>query len=452
MLDTLQTLLAFVVTLSILVAVHEFGHFWVARRCGVKVLRFSIGFGKPLISWRDRHNTEFAVAGIPLGGYVKMLDEREGEVAPEEAHLAFNRQSPSKRIAIAAAGPLANFILAVLVYWLFFMGGTQGVAPLVGGVEEGSLAQKAGLVAGQEIVSVDGKATPTWEQLNIRLLERVGESGELSIAAKYPESDLIYESTVILDGWMQGVAEPDPVAGLGLELYRPKVDPVIEEVVADSAAERAGMQAGDRLLAADGQVMDDWMTWVDYVKARADTPIALEYERNGVVETTEITPAGRDMDGKRVGFVGMAVVPPPPLPEKWFREYHYGPIEAFIAASHKTVHMSVFTVESIYKMITGLLSPKNLSGPITIAKVAGASAEYGLSAWLNLLALLSISLAVLNLLPVPVLDGGHIVYGLIELVSGRPVTEKVQMVANQVGLAMVVCLMVFALYNDVLRL
>ncbi len=452
MLDTLQTVLAFVVTLSILVAVHEFGHFWVARRCGVKVLRFSIGFGKPLISWRDRHDTEFAVAGIPLGGYVKMLDEREGEVPPEEAHLAFNRQSPGKRIAIAAAGPVANFVLAVLVYWLVFMGGTQGVAPLVGDVEQGSLAQQAGLVAGQEIVSVDGKATPTWEQLSIRLLERVGETGELSIAAKYPESDLIYESTIILDGWMKGVAEPDPIAGLGLELYRPKVDPVISEVVADSAAERAGIEAGDRLVSADGEAIDDWMAWVEYVKARAETPIELEFERNGQLQSTTITPAGRNSEGDRVGFVGMAVVPPPPLPEKWFREYHYGPVEAFIAASHKTVHMSVFTVESIYKMITGLLSPKNLSGPITIAKVAGASAEYGLSAWLNLLALLSISLAVLNLLPVPVLDGGHIVYGLIELVSGRPVTEKVQMVANQVGLAMVVCLMVFALYNDVLRL
>ncbi len=452
MLDTLQTLLAFVVTLSILVAVHEFGHFWVARRCGVKVLRFSVGFGKPLLSRRDRHGTEFVVAGIPLGGYVKMLDEREGEVAPEEQHRAFNRQSPSKRIAIAAAGPLANFVLAVLVYWLVFMGGTRGVAPLIGEVEQGSLAQQAGLAAGQEIVAVDGKSTPTWEQLNIRLLERVGESGEMSIAAKYPDSDLVYESIVVLDGWLKGVAEPDPVGGLGIDLYRPKVEPVIQEVVADSAAEKAGIQAGDRLLEADGIALDDWMSWVDYVKVRPGESIALRYERNGVVAETSIQPVGKEQDGRLQGFVGMAVVPPPPLPDEWFREYHYGPVEAFVAASQKTVHMSVFTVQSIYKMMTGLLSPKNLSGPITIAKVAGASAEYGLSAWLNLLALLSISLAVLNLLPVPVLDGGHIVYGLIELASGRPVTEKVQMVANQVGVFLVVCLMVFALYNDVLRL
>lgn len=452
MLDTLQTLLAFVVTLSILVAVHEFGHFWVARRCGVKVLRFSVGFGKPLLSRRDRHGTEFVLAGIPLGGYVKMLDEREGEVAPEEQHLAFNRQSPGKRIAIAAAGPVANLILAVLVYWLVFMGGVRGVAPLIADIELGSLAQQAGLVAGQEIIAVDGKKTPTWEQLNIRLLERVGETGEMAIAAKYPDSDLVYESVVVLDGWLKGVAEPDPVGSLGIGLYRPKVAAVIQEVVADSAAEAAGIQPGDRLLTADGTPLDDWMVWVDYVKVRAGTDIALGFERNGEVKQTTITPGSKRVDGKMLGFVGMAVVPPPPIPDEWFREYHYGPIDAFIAASQKTVHMSVFTVESIYKMATGLLSPKNLSGPITIAKVAGASAEYGLSAWLNLLALLSISLAVLNLLPIPILDGGHIVYGLIELASGRPVTEKIQMVANQVGVVLVVCLMVYALYNDVLRL
>ncbi len=452
MLDTLQTILAFIVTLSILVAVHEFGHFWVARRCGVKVLRFSVGFGKPLLSRFDRHGTEFVVAGIPLGGYVKMLDEREGDVAPEEQHLAFNRQSPGKRIAIAAAGPVANLVLAVLVYWLVFMGGVRGVAPLIGEVEQGSLAQKAGLVVGQEIIAVDGKKTPTWEQLNIRLLERMGETGEMAIAAKYPDSDLVYESVIVLDGWLKGVAEPDPVGSLGIGLYRPKVEPIIQEVVADSAAAAAGIRAGDRLLAADGVALDDWMTWVDYVKARPGVAIDLRYDRNGSEEQTTITPAGKQVDGSTLGFVGMAVKPPPPIPDEWFREYQYGPIDAFIAASQKTVHMSVFTVESIYKMVTGLLSPKNLSGPITIAKVAGASAEYGLSAWLSLLALLSISLAVLNLLPVPILDGGHIVYGLIELLSGRPVTEKIQMVANQVGVVLVVCLMVFALYNDVLRL
>lgn len=452
MLSLLQTILITLATLGVLVTIHEFGHFWVARRCGVKVLRFSVGFGKPLWRWRDRTGTEFAVAAIPLGGYVKMLDEREGEVPDALLDQAFNRQPVGRRIAIVAAGPIANFLLAIAVYWVLFVGGVTGAAPVIGAVTPESPAASAGLRAGQEIVAVDGEATPTWQALHQQLLRRIGESGALQLAVKYPDSEIVHETRIELRDWLSGEEAPDVVAGLGLSLWQPSVPAVIGEVVADSPAAAAGLRANDRIVAADGQAMADWNAWVDYVRPRPGQTIRVEFERDGSRQTVELVPARKvDAEGNAYGQVGVGVNPPV-WPEHLLREFHYSPATALVAALDRTWEMSAFTLDSIKKMLLGLISPKNLSGPITIAKVATASAKSGWEAYLGLLALLSISLGVLNLLPIPVLDGGHILFGLMEWATGRPLSEKVQAVGYQIGLLVIVGIMVLALYNDLMRL
>jgi regulator of sigma E protease len=450
--DILYTIGVTLLTLAVLVAVHEFGHFWVARRCGVKVLRFSIGFGTPFLRWTDRLGTEYAVAAIPLGGYVKMLDEREGPVAPHEQHLAFNRKPVLSRIAVVAAGPIANFILAIVAYWALFMAGESGFSPVIGEVEPGSIAEVAGLEPGQEIVAVDGRETPTWQALSFQLLERIGDSGEIRFAARYPDSDVIYESRATLQQWLAGEETPDLLGGLGLTLYTPPVIPVVDEIVPGSPAERAGITVGDLIVATDGQAMPLWGDWVDYVRARPGETLAVLLERDGQRLTVNLTPERQTTEeGAVVGRVGVGVAVPT-MPESQRREFRRGPIEALGAGVQRTGDMVGFTVKSMIKMVQGLISPKNLSGPITIAKVASTSAKSGLESYIGFLVLLSVSLGVLNLLPIPVLDGGHLLYYGIELVAGRPVPEKVQMVGYQVGLFLVISLMVFALYNDFSRL
>ena len=450
--DLLYTIVVMLVTLGILVSVHEYGHFWVARRCGVKVLRFSIGFGRALTRWHDRLGTEYVIAAIPLGGYVKMLDEREGEVPAEEQHLAFNRKPVLSRIAIVSAGPLANFLLAIVAYWGLFMVGESGYAPVIGQVEESSIADMAGLEPGQEIVAVDGRDTPTRQALSFRLLDRIGDSGPLAFTVKYPDSDMLYESEAILDGWLAGAEEPDVYRGLGLRLYVPEVPPEVSEIVEGGPAAQAGLQPGDLILSADGTPMSSWEEWVDYVKQRPGESISVRFERNGGERTEVLVPERvTDDSGEAFGRVGMAVVLPE-MPESMRRTFDRGVIESLVAGVARTGDMIGFTLTSIGKMLQGLISPQNLSGPITIAKVAASSAESGLESYVGFLALLSISLGVLNLLPIPVLDGGHLLYYTVELIAGRPVPERAQMVGYQVGLFLVLSLMMFALYNDFSRL
>lgn len=447
----IQTVIWFLVALVILVAVHEFGHFYVARRCGVKVLRFSIGFGKILWRRHDRQGTEYALAAIPLGGYVKMLDEREGEVPEEERHRAFNRKNVWQRIAVVAAGPVANFILAVLLFWLLMIPGTREPIPIIGDVETGSIAAEAGLESGQEILSVDGEPTPTWQALHQQLLRRLGESGTISFRVKYPESDLQYMSEARLEGWLKGMEEPDPVSGLGLTLDRPTGKPIVGQVVPESPAERAGLQSGDRVLSADGQPMPDWTTWVEYVRERPDEEIQLTVERDGVERSLSVTPEAVEEAGERFGRVGVGFQPQA-WPEDRVREYRYGPVESFVAGVDRTWETAGFVLLSVKKLIVGEISTKNLSGPITIAKVAGDSAQSGWKSFVGFVALLSIFLGVFNLLPIPVLDGGHLMYYFIEVVKGSPVSERAQQIGYQVGLVMVVGLMFLALYNDIMRL
>ena len=450
--DMLYTIAITLATLAVLVAVHEFGHFWVARRCGVKVLRFSIGFGTRLLRWTDRQGTEYSISAIPLGGYVKMLDEREGEVAPEELDRAFNRKPVGQRIAVVSAGPLANFLLAIVAYWGLFMAGETGYAPVIGEVEAGSIADVAGLEAGQEIVAVDGRETPTWQALSFRLLDRIGDTGTIAFAVRYPDSSMVYESEGTLDRWLAGDEQPDLFGGLGLAMYTPEVPPVVGQVVAGGAADRIGMQPGDLVLSADGVEMPLWMDWVDYVRERPGQGIDLQYLRGDQLLSAQIVPeAIEDESGATIGRVGVGVELPE-MPPELLRRFDRGPVQALGASLERTGDLVVFTLSSIKKMLVGLISPKNLSGPITIAKVATASAKSGLEAYISFLALLSVSLGVLNLLPIPVLDGGHLLFYFAELLAGRPVPEKIQALGYQVGLFLVLGIMILALYNDFSRL
>ena len=450
--EMLYTIAITLATLAVLVAVHEFGHFWVARRCGVKVLRFSIGFGTRLLRWTDRQGTEYSISAIPLGGYVKMLDEREGEVAPEELDRAFNRKPVGQRIAVVSAGPLANFLLAIVAYWGLFMAGETGYAPVIGEVEAGSIADVAGLEAGQEIVAVDGRETPTWQALSFRLLDRIGDTGTIEFAVRYPDSSMVYESEGTLDRWLAGDEQPDLFGGLGLAMYTPEVPPVVGQVVAGGAADRIGMQPGDLVLSADGVELPLWMDWVDYVRERPGQGIDLQYLRGDQLLSAQIVPeAIEDESGATIGRVGVGVELPE-MPPELLRRFDRGPVQALGASLERTGDLVVFTLSSIKKMLVGLISPKNLSGPITIAKVATASAKSGLEAYISFLALLSVSLGVLNLLPIPVLDGGHLLFYFAELLAGRPVPEKIQALGYQVGLFLVLGIMILALYNDFSRL
>ncbi|WP_339486105.1 sigma E protease regulator RseP [Pseudomonas sp. EL_65y_Pfl2_R95] len=439
------------IALGVLVTFHEFGHFWVARRCGVKVLRFSVGFGTPLLRWHDRQGTEFVLAAIPLGGYVKMLDEREGEVPVEEAHRSFNRKTVGQRIAIVAAGPIANFLLAIAFFWCVALLGSQQVRPVIGNVAESSLAADAGLVAGQEIVAINGEPTNGWSAVNLQLVRRLGESGVLDVTVKNSGSTVQSAEQIQLKDWLQGVEEPDPIAALGIRPWRPEIKPVLAEVDPKGPAAAAGLQVDDELVALDGKALSDWQQVVDEVRALPGKSVTLQIIRAGQSQDVGVTLAARGEEGARSGYLG-AGVKPVDWPPEMLREVSYGPLEAVAESVKRTWTMSVLTLDSLKKMLFGELSVKNLSGPITIAKVAGASAESGVGDFLNFLAYLSISLGVLNLLPIPVLDGGHLLFYLVEWVRGRPLSERVQGWGMQIGISLVVGVMLLALVNDLSRL
>ncbi|WP_248794629.1 sigma E protease regulator RseP [Pseudomonas sp. MWU13-2105] len=449
--SALYMIVGTLVALGVLVTFHEFGHFWVARRCGVKVLRFSVGFGMPLLRWHDRQGTEFVVAAIPLGGYVKMLDEREAEVPPHLLDQAFNRKSVRQRIAIVAAGPIANFLLAIVFFWVLAMLGSQQVRPVIGTVESGSLAQKAGLNSGQEIVAIDGEPTTGWGAVNLQLVRRLGESGTLQLRVREPGSSSDSPRELTLDHWLKGADEPDPIKSLGIRPWRPALAPVLAELDPKGPAQAAGLKTGDRLLAVNDQPLNDWQQVVDWVRVRPDTKIVLRIERDGAQIDVPLTLASRGEGKAASGYLG-AGVKAVDWPPEMVREVSYGPLAAIGEGARRTWTMSVLTLDSLKKMLFGELSVKNLSGPITIAKVAGASAQSGVADFLNFLAYLSISLGVLNLLPIPVLDGGHLLFYLIEWARGRPLSDRVQGWGIQIGISLVVGVMLLALVNDLGRL
>ncbi|BAU76215.1 sigma E protease regulator RseP [Metapseudomonas furukawaii] len=449
--SALYMILGTLVALGVLVTFHEFGHFWVARRCGVKVLRFSVGFGTPLFRWHDRQGTEFVVAAIPLGGYVKMLDEREAEVPAEMLEQSFNRKPVGQRIAIVAAGPIANFLLALLFFWILAMLGSQQVRPVIGSVAPDSIAAQAGLVAGEEIVSVDGKAVTGWNQVNLQLVRRLGESGALLVGVREAGASTEQTRQLQLNDWLKGVEEPDPIGALGIQPWRPAIPPVLAELDPKGPAQAAGLKSGDRLLALDGQPLDDWQQLVERVRKRPGERVVLSVESERQVRDVSVMLAARGEGENRTGYLG-AGVKGVEWPPEMLREISFGPLESVSEAAARTWSMSLLTLDSLKKMLLGELSVKNLSGPITIAKVAGASAQSGVGDFLNFLAYLSISLGVLNLLPIPVLDGGHLLFYLIEMARGRPLSERVQAWGVQIGISLVVGVMLLALVNDLSRL
>jgi len=447
----LYMVLGLLVALGTLITFHEFGHFWVARRCGVKVLRFSIGFGTPLVRWHGKTGTEFVIAALPLGGYVKMLDEREGSVPAEQLDQAFNRKSVKQRIAIVAAGPLANFLLALVFFWILAMLGSSQLRPLIGSVEPDSLAAQAGLAEGQEITAIDGEPTTGWNAVHMALIRRLGESGTLDVTVRESGSTLEQTHQLTLTDWQRGVAEPDPLGSLGLSPWRPELSPLLAQLDPNGPAQAAGLREGDLLLAVDNKPIESWQALVTELRKRPNERITLAFERDGERQQLKLTLSLRDEGAAKIGYLGAGVAAPV-WPDEMLRQERFNPLAAIPEAFKRTWAMSVLTLDSLKKMLLGQLSVKNLSGPITIAKVAGASAQSGLGDFLHFLAYLSISLGVLNLLPIPVLDGGHLLFYLAEWLRGRPVSERTQGLGMQIGVALVLGVMLLAVINDLGRL
>lgn len=451
--DLLFTIGSFVVALGILIAVHEFGHFWVARRVGVRVLKFSIGFGRPLLRWRPRpDDTEYVLALIPLGGYVKMLDEREEEVPEALLDKAFNRQPLWKRSAIVVAGPVFNLIFAVLAYWGIFMAGDTGLKPVVGTVEPHSVAAEAGFKPGDELISIDGRPARSWETA-VFAVTLEGMDGT-DLVVRVHDADGKEVARVIPGDAVARIAdEPNLLDRLGLEPSRPAIPAVIGEIIPGEPAEQAGLEVGDRILAAAGKPIDSWDDWVKAVRDRPNQTMSLEVERDGqVLHGLSITPRALDSDGQEVGRIGAGVSVPDDLMAGYLVKVRYGPVEAMTHAMDKTVEMSGLMLRVMGRMLIGEASVRNLSGPITIAEAAGRTASYGLDSFVKFLAVVSISLGVLNLMPIPVLDGGHLLYFFVEWVKGSPLSEQAQMQGQKVGFVLLAALMTLAFYVDISRL
>lgn len=459
--EVVISIAALIVTLGILVTIHEFGHFWVARRCGVKVLRFSIGFGKAVKTWVGKDGVEYVIAPIPLGGYVKMLGQEDtsvadiAEIAPNLRHESFAFKPLWQRMAIVAAGPIANFLLAIFVFWIInIVYGVNGIAPIVNKVVEGSPAYLAGLREGDEILAVDGESTIIWQQVTLQMLARLGESGNLLLTVEPANSGAVREISIPITGWMGNTTEPDPIADLGI--IQIEIPAVIAGVVPEGRAELGGLQPGDEIVSVGGLVIRGWSHWVDVIRASPELPLQVEVKRGESIVTLDLQPAVVEQeDGSVIGSIGayveetsLAEIIPPEMR----REIRYNPLTAVVPALVETWDKSLFVLDSVKKMVIGLISVKNINGPITIAQVAGETATYGLNVYLGFLALLSISLGVLNLLPIPVLDGGHLLYYTIEAIIRRPVPERIQAWGLQVGLLLISGIMILAIYNDVTRI
>ena len=445
-------LIPFALALGLLILIHELGHYLVARWCGVKVLRFSIGFGKPLILRRaGRDGTEWALAAFPLGGYVKMLDEREGTVAPEELHRAFNRQSVYRRFAIVAAGPLANFLLAILLYWGLFVAGTEELRPRVALSDTPAIAQAAGVRDGDLVVAVDEEPVASWQDLRWVLLRHALDQREIVLRVRTLE-DVDALRNLNLSGVAIDEDGKDLIERIGLKPWRPEIPAVLGRVAEGSAAARAGLLSGDRVLSIADVPIGHWGELVQAVRQAPGRALSFEVERGGERLRFSVVPESAEEGSARIGRIGVGVAEPAPGGVQMFGEVRYGPLEAIGKAVRHTWETSVLSLKMIGRMFTGEVSWKNLSGPVTIADYAGQTAQLGLSHYLKFVALISIRLGVLNLLPIPVLDGGHLMYYTAEIIKGGPIPERIMEIGQQIGLALLIMLMAFAFYNDINRL
>ncbi|MDD5058387.1 MAG: RIP metalloprotease RseP [Sideroxydans sp.] len=452
----MTTLLAFIVAIAVLVVFHELGHYFVARLCDVKVIRFSVGFGKVLYSKRFANGeTDWVISAIPLGGYVKMLDENEGEVPPNELRRAFNRKPVLQRMAIVVAGPLANLALAVALYFALYSYGVPGIKPVLGEVAENTPAATAGLHQQETIISINGQPVPSWQEVRWLLLDLVLQQK----AANLETSNALGEKSfhqLQMNGLTAGDLDGDFMHKLGLHPYLPPVYPIIGKLSDGGAAQRAGMQVNDRVLRANGQELALWEDWVNIVRSHPGKVLDIEIERAGALMKLSVTPDVLDEAGKKIGRVGAEAFIDKAANkaafEKMMTEVSYPPVAAMREALRKTWETAVVSLKMMGKMVVGEVSLKNLSGPITIADYAGQSAQNGLGAYISFLALISISLGILNLLPVPLLDGGHLLYYAVEFLKGSPVPDGLWEAGQKVGIALLVTMMAFALYNDISRL
>ncbi len=447
----IQTILSIAVALGILITFHEFGHYYIARRCGVKVLRFSIGFGKPIYTYVNKEGTEFSLALIPLGGYVRMLDEREGSVAKEEMHLAFNRKSVFQRISIVAAGPIANFILAVFFYFCVALLGIQSLSPVVGGITPDSPASLINIREGDEIVKINGQDTRSWEEVNLALASLIGHSGNIPVEYIDRDTQGVMRDQVNLNEWLKGGEISNLVRSFGFMPRRFIIPPKIDKVIEDGAAYRSGILKGDLILSANEQSVKNWLDFVNVVQMSPNIDIQLQLLRQDETVSLTLVPDSRESENGLVGYVGLAVEPIE-LSQEWYKTIDYSLGAAAYYGVAKTGEMIQLTFSSVIKMLKGLISIENLSGPITIAKVASSSADSGIQSFLTFLAYLSVSLGVLNLLPIPMLDGGHLLFFSIEAIRRKPVSERVQIFAYKIGASLLFTLMAVAVFNDIARL
>jgi len=441
--DLIHYPIAFIAVLGVLVVFHEFGHFVIARWSGVRVERFSVGFGRALWSRTDKHGTEFSISMIPLGGYIRMYDDRDLPVdTPRLAGaVAYMDLHPKWRIAIALGGPFANFILAIVVYWILLVVGSFNIMPVVGPADADSIAAQAGLNSSVQILAVDGKPVNGWQDIGLGLTDRLGETGVINLTVRDLASAQELQLALPINRWHEGVGEPDVIRSLGL---KPTVLSVVGELVPNSPAQKGGLLPGDFITTVNDEPVHGWRDWVGQIESHPNQRIALTLYRDGIRRQLSVTPGTRVLeDGREVGSIGVYQAQ---------MEVELGVLEALPKAVQETWDKSIMILSIIKKMITGQVSVKNLSGPISIAQVAGDSAMYSWRSFVGILAFLSVSLGVFNLLPIPILDGGHVLFNTAELITGKPVPERIQVLGVQVGLFLVGTLMVFATYNDLSRI